>query len=75
MVYFAGIYGLRSGEERFVIITRDSAGEMLRIHERMPLIIPGQRLEEWFSDDYREVLETEAMPLEVSIENEQLSFL
>lgn len=75
VVYFAGIYGLRSGEERFVIITRDSAGEMLRIHERMPLIIPGQRLEEWFSDDYREVLETEAMPLEVSIENEQLSFL
>ena len=75
VVYFAGIYGIRSGEERFVIITRDSAGEMLRIHERMPLIIPSQRLDEWLSDDYRDVLSAEALPLEVYVENEQLSFL
>ena len=74
-VYFAGIYSIRQGAERFVIITRESAGEMIRIHERMPLIIPGKRIEEWLSEDYRDVLRAEAPPMEVKIENEQMSFL
>ena len=38
-------------------------------------IVPGEQMEEWFSEDYREVLRTEPVPLEVTIENEQLSFL
>ena len=75
LIYFAGIYSIRLGAERFVIITRESAGEMIRIHERMPLIIPGKRMEEWLSEDYRDVLNAEALPVEVRIENEQMSFL
>lgn len=75
LIYFAGIYSIRSGTERFVIITRESAGEMIRIHERMPLIIPGKSVEEWLSEDYQDVLKAEAPPMEVKIENEQMSFL
>ncbi len=75
LIYFAGFYGIRDGQERFVIITRQAAGEMCRVHDRMPFIIPGEQMEEWFSEDYREVLRTEPVPLEVTIENEQLSFL
>lgn len=75
LIYFAGIYSIRSAEGRFVIVTRESAGEMSRIHERMPLIVPGGRFEEWLSEEYKDVLKAEAPPLEVKIENEQLSFL
>ena len=75
LIYFAGIYSVRSGAERFVIVTRESAGEMIRIHERMPLIIPGKSMEEWLSEDYRDVLKAEAPPMNVKIENEQMSFL
>ena len=58
-----------------MIITRQAAGEMCRIHDRMPLIIPGERMEEWFSGDYEYLLKTEAPVLQIEIENEQLSFL
>ena len=75
LIYFAGFYGIRDGQERFVIITRQAAGEMCRIHDRMPLIIPGERMEEWFSGDYEYLLKTEAPVLQIEIENEQLSFL
>ena len=75
LIYFAGCYGIRDGQERFVIITRQAAGEMCRIHDRMPLIIPGERMEEWFSGDYEYLLKTEAPVLQIEIENEQLSFL
>ncbi len=75
VIYFAGIYSTRSGTERFVIITREASEDMRRIHDRMPLIVPGERMEEWFSENYRDVLKSEAAHLDVKIENEQLSFL
>ena len=75
VIYFAGIYSLRSGTERFVIITRPAEGEMCRIHDRMPLIIPDGEIEGWFSEDYRALLKAEPPALDVKIENEQLSFL
>ncbi len=74
LIYFAGIYGIREGVERFVIITREAAGEMCRIHERMPLIVPGSRMDEWFSEDYREIFAAAMPGLDIQIENEQLSF-
>lgn len=75
LIYFAGIYSIRSGMERFVIITREASEEMSRIHERMPLIVPGESMEQWFSDDYRNILQSEAVPVNVKIENEQMSFI
>ena len=75
LIYFAGIYGIREGVERFVIITREAAGEMCRIHKRMPLIVPGTRMDEWFSEDYRELFVVPPPGLDIHIENEQLSFL
>lgn len=75
VIYFAGIFHSRSETERFVIITTEAAGEMCRIHDRMPLIVPAERMEEWFSEDYRNVLAAKPLPLRVTIENEQLSFL
>lgn len=75
VIYFAGIYGLHSGLEQFVIITREASEDMRRIHDRMPLIVPGKKMEEWFSDEYRNILKAEAVPLDIKIENEQLSFI
>lgn len=75
LIYFAGIYGIRSGMERFVIITREASEDMGRIHDRMPLIVTEARMEEWFSDSYMDVLKTGSVALDVKIENEQLSFI
>ena len=61
--------------ERFVIITRPSAGEMSRIHERMPLIVPKDKVGEWFSENYRDVLAAEPVHVKVDVENEQMTFL
>ena len=74
-IYFAGIYGIRAGMERFVIITRPSAGEMSRIHERMPLIVPKDKVGVWFSENYRDVLASEPVHVKADVENEQMTFL
>ncbi|MBQ2834277.1 MAG: SOS response-associated peptidase [Clostridia bacterium] len=53
MIYFAGIYHLeRYGEvtvPAFAILTREAAPEIRFIHERMPVIIPGERAADWLS--------------------------
>jgi len=34
----------------FVILTREAVGAARKVHERMPVIIPGSRVNEWIYD-------------------------
>src|SRR5262249_17380581 len=47
---------LPDGRLGFVVLTTDAAGEVARIHDRMPLVIPASRIDEWlgkFGDTLR----------------------
>jgi len=35
----------------FVILTRESVGELAKIHDRMPLILPKEKIDEWIQPD------------------------
>ncbi len=53
VTWLGGLYRLEKGLPVFVILTREP-GEAIRfIHDRMPLILPGNRVEEWISPDVR----------------------
>ena len=47
---------LPDGRLAFVVLTTEAAGEVARIHDRMPLVIPASRLDDWlgkFGDTLR----------------------
>lgn len=46
-LYMAGIYSSYGGESRYVILTTQGNESMKDVHNRMPLIIPKQEIEEW----------------------------
>ncbi len=49
-VYLGGLYALgRDGTARFVILTRDAAPGIAFIHDRMPVIVPPEKLGDWLS--------------------------
>lgn len=50
MLYMAGFYNCFEGEDRFVILTTAANPSMIDIHERMPLIIRKQEVENWIYD-------------------------
>ncbi|MCR5502076.1 MAG: SOS response-associated peptidase [Lachnospiraceae bacterium] len=73
-LYLAGITGLFSGEKRFTILTREANSSMEGIHDRMPLLIPKERIGDWlFSEGYRELLGSSMPELSAFREYEQLS--
>ena len=49
VIYMAGCYRIEQGSElySFVILTRTASAALQEIHERMPVIIPVSRVEEW----------------------------
>ena len=49
--WLAGLYRLEAGLPVFVVLTREPAEEIRRIHDRMPLMLPESGLEEWISPD------------------------
>ncbi|MDE6940578.1 MAG: SOS response-associated peptidase [Lachnospiraceae bacterium] len=50
-VCMAGFYDLTDAGERFVIITTQANGSMIKVHDRMPLILEKGQIKEWLSDD------------------------
>ena len=50
MLYMAGIYNQFEGEDRFVILTAEANASMAEIHNRMPVIIPKDRIRDWIGD-------------------------
>lgn len=50
MLYMCGIYNQFDGKNRFVILTTDANSSISDVHNRMPLIIPKDRIEDWIFD-------------------------
>lgn len=73
ILYMAGFYNKYGNEDRFVVLTTGANGSMADVHERMPLLLKYQELEEWLRDDRRleEFLHREPHGLKRAMEYEQ----
>ena len=47
MTWLCGLYRIADGFPEFVILTRTPVGEIAKIHDRMPVILPEDRIDEW----------------------------
>ncbi len=47
LLYMCGIYNQFDGENRFVILTTDANDSVFQVHNRMPLIITKNKIEDW----------------------------
>lgn len=50
MLYMAGIYNRFDGEDRFVILTTEANASMAEVHNRMPVVVPKDRIRDWICD-------------------------
>ena len=75
VLYMAGFYNKYGNEDRFVILTTRANDSMADVHERMPLLLKYQDLEEWLRNDRRleEFLYSEPHGLKRQMEYEQQS--
>ena len=75
VLYLAGIFRPYGDEMRFVILTREANESMLPVHDRMPLMIPEDAVEDWILDDKmtEEFLRQELPQLDSYQEYEQLT--
>jgi putative SOS response-associated peptidase YedK len=71
----AGIWQSTDAGPEFVIITTMANESMAPVHDRMPLVLPEDRIGMWIlkNDKTRELLKTEPAPLFRTSEYEQLS--
>ena len=51
MTWLCGLYRVENELPHFVILTRDAAGPIRFIHDRMPLIMPEDKINEWIKPD------------------------
>lgn len=51
VLYMAGFYNFFEDENRFVIITTHANASVEKVHDRMPLILEKDELENWIFDD------------------------
>ena len=51
MTWLCGLYRIEDGLPVFVILTREPGEEIRFIHDRMPLIMPGDYVDEWIRPD------------------------
>lgn len=47
VAWLCGLYRMEGEFPVFAVLTRAAAGELGRIHERMPLVLPGELVDEW----------------------------
>lgn len=53
VMYLAGFYNIYDGQDRFVILTTEANESMEGIHDRMPLVLEQDELQDWLFDDER----------------------
>jgi putative SOS response-associated peptidase YedK len=51
VTWLCGLYRIEDGFPVFTILTREPSEELRKIHDRMPLILPGEKIEEWIHPD------------------------
>lgn len=49
MTWLCGLYRFENELPYFVILTRQPEGDLKKIHDRMPLILPQEKIKEWIS--------------------------
>lgn len=49
-LYLAGIWNEFKGERRYTILTTAPNDSIINVHNRMPVIVPKARIEEWLTD-------------------------
>ena len=75
VLYMAGFFNQFNGEDRFIILTTAANDSMKKVHDRMPLILPKEQIEEWIYNDEMvdKYLKTEPPMLTSYQEYEQMS--
>lgn len=51
VMFMAGCYDCFDGQDRFVILTTEANPSVKPVHDRMPLILERNELEDWVTDD------------------------
>ena len=74
-VYMAGIYNRFGDGDHFIVLTTAAAGEMLPVHDRMPLILERDEITDWIRDNEKTaaILKASGPELKRHQEYEQLS--
>ncbi|MCR5420045.1 MAG: SOS response-associated peptidase [Lachnospiraceae bacterium] len=49
ITWLCGLYRIEKGYPVFVILTKEPTAELLVIHDRMPLILPAEKIDEWIN--------------------------
>lgn len=70
ILYFAGIYNQFSEENRFVILTTKANESMQKVHERMPLILEKNQIQDWICDDQAIEFILQQKPIELKSKTE-----
>ena len=52
ILFMAGCFNQFQGQNRFVILTTEANTSVSMVHDRMPLILEPQEVEDWVLDDY-----------------------
>ncbi|MBR6119906.1 MAG: SOS response-associated peptidase [Oscillospiraceae bacterium] len=50
-LWLCGLYRMENGLPAFVILTREPGPELAFLHDRMPLILPGEAVSDWIRPD------------------------
>ncbi len=51
VTWLCGLYRIEDTFPVFTVLTREPSDEISRIHDRMPLIMPEEKIDEWISPD------------------------
>lgn len=49
VTWLCGLYRIEDGLPYFVVLTREPSDDLRRIHDRMPVILPQDKINEWIS--------------------------
>ena len=76
LLYLAGIADVFDQEQRFVILTTQANVSMEKVHDRMPLILETDQIQDWLLDDKAadSILKQTSVMLDKYTEYEQLTF-
>ena len=77
LLLFAGFYREEQGVPRYTILTTEANGSMIKVHDRMPVMIGRNEIRPWIEDDTRlsDFLSREQVPLACDQESGQISFM
>ncbi len=77
LLLFAGFYREEQGVPRYTILTTEANDSMIRVHDRMPVMIGRHEIRPWIEDDAKlpDFLGREQAPLTCEQESGQISFM